>query len=47
MAAQASHQPFLFLLAAALMYFCLLAMSDPVVAALERRVQRPYLAHRS
>ncbi len=47
MAAQASHQPFLFLMAAALMYFCLLALSDPLVSALERRAQRPYQAHRS
>lgn len=47
MAAQASHQPFLFLMAAALMYFCLLALSDPLVSALERRARRPYQAHRS
>ncbi len=47
MAAQASHQPFMFLMAAAVMYFCLLAISDPLVSALERRAQRPYQAHRS
>jgi ABC-type arginine transport system permease subunit len=47
MAAQASHEPFLFLLAAALMYFGLLALSDPVFSALERKAQRPYrsIAH--
>lgn len=42
MAAQASHEPFLFLMAAALMYFGLLALSDPVFTALERKAQRPY-----
>jgi polar amino acid transport system permease protein len=47
MAAQASHQPFMFLMAAAVMYFCLLALSHPLVSALERRAQRPYQAHRS
>ncbi|OYQ38896.1 amino acid ABC transporter permease [Rhodoferax sp. TH121] len=47
MAAQASHQPFLFLMTAALMYFCLLAISEPLLSALERRAQRPYQAHRS
>jgi polar amino acid transport system permease protein len=47
MAAQASHQPFMFLMAAAMMYFCLLALSDPLISALERRAQRPYQAHRS
>jgi polar amino acid transport system permease protein len=47
MAAQASHQPFMFLMAAAVMYFCLLALSDPLISSLERRAQRPYQAHRS
>jgi polar amino acid transport system permease protein len=47
MAAQASQEPFLFLMTAAVMYFCLLLMSGPLVAALERRAQRPYRAHRS
>lgn len=43
MAAQASHQPFLFLMAAACMYFVLLALTEPVFSALERRAQHPYL----
>lgn len=47
MAAQASHQPFMFLMAAAVMYFCLLALSYPLISSLERRAQRPYQAHRS
>nr|WP_315466385.1 ABC transporter permease subunit [uncultured Rhodoferax sp.] len=47
MAAQASQQPFLFLMAAAVMYFCLLALSDPLISAMERRAQRPYQPHRS
>ncbi|MDZ7921875.1 ABC transporter permease subunit [Rhodoferax sp.] len=47
MAAQASREPFMFLLVAAVMYFCLLAISDPVVSALERRAQRPYQPSRS
>ena len=47
MAAQASHQPFMFLMAAAVMYFCLLALSDPLISSLERWAQRPYQAHRS
>ncbi|WP_342620420.1 ABC transporter permease subunit [Rhodoferax sp. GW822-FHT02A01] len=43
MAAQASHEPFLFLLTAAVMYFVLLALTEPLVSTLERRAQRPYL----
>lgn len=42
MAAQATHQPFLFYITVAVAYFVLLLMSAPVFSHLERRAQRPY-----
>ena len=43
MAAQATQAPFLFFIAAALVYFLLLAASLPLQRRLERRSQRPYV----
>ncbi|RLJ37887.1 ABC transporter permease [Acidovorax sp. 106] len=45
MAAQFTHQPFVFYLAVAAAYLALLALSHPLQAALERRAQRGYATH--